>query len=442
MAPQLSDLPVALLALILQLLPLDERLRAAEVCRAWRDALAPQQLWARVDLDAGVCTRMRDEALHGALKAAARRAGGSGFRALSVAQGVEKVDSRSEQFPLELRPELLLSLLREHAGSLRFLWLQGDCSYDVVRDVLLAAPSLEELHMDFTVRWLPASAFPTFVEQMLVLRRREPPFPAVCVRRLFIDFGYTFYEGFGHPSSSQDWQTLVDILASLPALEHFSLRHFFALPEGVLQAFLDAASAAGARSFALLCCVLQASDVPAVCSLLRDAERVHRVSDFWLKLYGSGAAVHVATIARIAHAICDNALLRELRVSFGWIADPNDSSAYLLTVADAAPPLACAAIARHFSCFLSISHQAPRSLKVKASVRGCRAVGKACRALLAAPRCSSFQLIVCSRYTDEALALLRLVELSVDERGSWTIIGEWLPPMRGFMAAMARCFTP
>jgi hypothetical protein len=48
----LSALPRALVLHIFSLLPVDVRLRCAEVCKAWRDALAERSLWATCQLKA------------------------------------------------------------------------------------------------------------------------------------------------------------------------------------------------------------------------------------------------------------------------------------------------------------------------------------------------------------------------------------------------------
>jgi hypothetical protein len=49
-APALAPLPLALVLVIFSLLPMDTRLRCAEVCRSWRAALEERSLWIRLDL--------------------------------------------------------------------------------------------------------------------------------------------------------------------------------------------------------------------------------------------------------------------------------------------------------------------------------------------------------------------------------------------------------
>jgi hypothetical protein len=74
-APALAPLPHALVLHILSLLPVDTRLRCAEVCRSWRAALEDTSLWLRLDLSASGVSPKRavtDALLH----AAAARAGG------------------------------------------------------------------------------------------------------------------------------------------------------------------------------------------------------------------------------------------------------------------------------------------------------------------------------------------------------------------------------
>ncbi len=77
-----AALPHALLLALFALLPVDQRLRCAEVCRGWRALLSDVSLWLRLDLSpaGGVA---RDAATNALLRAAAARAAG-GLRALDV----------------------------------------------------------------------------------------------------------------------------------------------------------------------------------------------------------------------------------------------------------------------------------------------------------------------------------------------------------------------
>ncbi len=59
-ATALWPLPVAIFLQILSLLPVDCRLRCAEVCRGWRDAVAERSLWTRIDLSIASGVRVPD----------------------------------------------------------------------------------------------------------------------------------------------------------------------------------------------------------------------------------------------------------------------------------------------------------------------------------------------------------------------------------------------
>jgi hypothetical protein len=74
-APALAPLPHALVLHILSLLPVDARLRCAEVCRSWRAALEERSLWLRLDLSASGVSPKR-EATDVLLHAAAAHARG------------------------------------------------------------------------------------------------------------------------------------------------------------------------------------------------------------------------------------------------------------------------------------------------------------------------------------------------------------------------------
>ncbi len=71
----LSALPLPLVLHIFSLLPVDTRLRCAEVCRGWRSVLLERSLWTRLDLSEA--PGVRGAALAALLRCAAARAGGS-----------------------------------------------------------------------------------------------------------------------------------------------------------------------------------------------------------------------------------------------------------------------------------------------------------------------------------------------------------------------------
>jgi hypothetical protein len=103
----LAALPHALLLEVLSRLPVDSRLRCAEVCRAWRAALNERGLWLRLDLSeaSGVA---RAAAKEGLLRAAAARAAGQ-LETLDVS-GCDKIT-----------PDALREVLRANSVTLREL---------------------------------------------------------------------------------------------------------------------------------------------------------------------------------------------------------------------------------------------------------------------------------------------------------------------------------
>jgi hypothetical protein len=106
-APALAPLPLALVLHILSLLPVDARLRCAEVCRSWRAALEERSLWIRLDLSASGVSPKR-EATDALLRAAAARARGE----------LVALDLRSAY---QISDQALLAVLAANAGALREL---------------------------------------------------------------------------------------------------------------------------------------------------------------------------------------------------------------------------------------------------------------------------------------------------------------------------------
>jgi hypothetical protein len=109
-APALAPLPPALVLHILSLLPVDARLRCAEVCRSWRAALEERSLWIRLDLTASGVSPKR-EVTGALLHAAVARA-------------------RGELVALDLRDcalimfDALLAVVTANGGALRELRCQ------------------------------------------------------------------------------------------------------------------------------------------------------------------------------------------------------------------------------------------------------------------------------------------------------------------------------
>jgi hypothetical protein len=148
-ATSIAALPHVLLAMVLARLPVDTRLRAAEVCRSWRHVLATERdLWTALDLSrsSGVTHAVTDALLC----AAAAKAGG----------GLETLDV-SGCYPLSY--DALLAVVTDSADSLLELRATdtvhaGSC--EKAQGLLRAAPLLRESPRGLAASWwfVPASS--------------------------------------------------------------------------------------------------------------------------------------------------------------------------------------------------------------------------------------------------------------------------------------------
>jgi hypothetical protein len=133
-----ASLPLALLLVIFALLPVDQRMRCAEVCRGWRDALLERSLWTQLDLSeaSGGLARPTTKRL---LRAAAARAGGQ-LHTLNVAvcPGITQ--------------KALLAVVTANAGALRELraWHVDSAlsGFANIASLLRAAPQLRVFDAD------------------------------------------------------------------------------------------------------------------------------------------------------------------------------------------------------------------------------------------------------------------------------------------------------
>jgi hypothetical protein len=134
-----ASLPLALLLVIFALLPLDQRMRCAEVCRGWRDALAERSLWTQLDLSEASGGLARP-AMEGLLRAAAARAGGQ-LHLLDISE-CESITHAC-----------LLAVVTANAGALRELrttWMANGVPIGFLdaQALLRAAPLLRVLDAD------------------------------------------------------------------------------------------------------------------------------------------------------------------------------------------------------------------------------------------------------------------------------------------------------
>jgi len=152
---ELTSLPNSLLSLIFLLLPVDDRLRCREVCRAWRDFLSDYSLWTLCDLGprSGVAARARGSLL---AAASARAAGRLASVDVSACDQLEEGD--------------LPAVAAANGGSLLELRAWG-CAPNAnagpgwryfetarIQEILAAAPQLRALQADVAFRPAEAAA--------------------------------------------------------------------------------------------------------------------------------------------------------------------------------------------------------------------------------------------------------------------------------------------
>jgi hypothetical protein len=230
------------LLLILALLPVDTRLRCAEVCRGWRAAAAERCLWLRLDLLPESVMGLVTDAL---LRAAAARAGG-GLLSLAV------VDCPA------ITRDALLAVATENAATLQEAVLClggvfGELRCEQLEALLRGAPLLRTLLAD--VRCSNAEA--------RRLLRNEPPYEALRVRRLDV----SRFEG--------DEAALLALAADLSAhAAAYASLHELELvgaPMGAaaaLDAVVEAALACRLQKLELVACRLSPASAPALARLL------------------------------------------------------------------------------------------------------------------------------------------------------------------------------
>jgi hypothetical protein len=170
-----ASLPRALALVVFALLPVDQRMRCAEVCRGWRDALLEHSLWMRLDMSpkAGFA-RPATDAL---LRAAASRAGGQ-LHSIDVGKcpGITQ--------------KALLAALTANAGTLCELraWMVENAAptgFAYIETLLRAAPQLRVFNADVECE---------SVADARRLLRNEGAFARLRLRKLRVTFCGTHTE--------------------------------------------------------------------------------------------------------------------------------------------------------------------------------------------------------------------------------------------------------
>jgi hypothetical protein len=260
----LAPLPLTLALAIFSLLPVDCRLRCAEVCRAWRAALSEVSLWTRLDVSAasGLAHRVTDALLHAAT---AKARGGLTALDLSGCDGITEAALRA--------------VAAANAGALRELRAYSVNSADAMfcqvsmLALLRAAPRLRLLAAD-------AECCLADAEGVRALLRNEGVFAPV---RLWRFQGYT-RPGAPPPGPPVDVAALAADVAAHAWLEELVLTRL-PLDAAALEAL---AGAARARRLSAVCfdeCSLLPACAPPLARLLGGNDALAT-----LTVLGSGTA--------------------------------------------------------------------------------------------------------------------------------------------------------
>jgi hypothetical protein len=242
-----AALPPTLVLRVFALLPLDVRLRCAEVSPGWCKALADRSLWADLDLtqlSSGVaCTTAL-------LCAATKRAAGS-------LQTLRLPD-------FEVQHVTLCGIAAANAATLRELrFVQGDEQHhcEHLEELLRFAPQL---------RLLGAAVHCMSAADAQRVLRREPPFGALSVRRLEVGFSNTVRD------ADSVLALAADLAASTYSMPGLVLYLAPLNVQAALETVVDAALLAGGLSHVQFDrCSLSPVSAPALAHLLRGGALTH-----------------------------------------------------------------------------------------------------------------------------------------------------------------------
>jgi hypothetical protein len=235
-----ASLPTALAHLVFALLPVDQRMRCAEVCPSWRVMLQERSLWLRLDLSeaSGGLARPATNAL---LRAAAARAAGQ-------LQSINVAECRG------ITHACLLAVLTANAGALREL---RACRGNLVgmaaaEELLRAAPQLRVFDADMDCE---------SVADAQRLLRNEGAFAPLRLRKIQVTFAY----------SAQTEATVLSLAEDLAS--HTSLVDVFLAgapldTPAALDAIVAVALANRFSALALANCRLSPASAPALARLL------------------------------------------------------------------------------------------------------------------------------------------------------------------------------
>ena len=238
-----APLPLALALWIFSILPIDQRARAALVCRAWRDALADAGAWTCLDLSnyCGISVAVTDAVL----RAAAARANGRLIRL------------HYDDFDA-ITPAALLEVVTANAGTLRYILAEyhnvdAYMDYTDVEALVRAAPHLKKIWVDGHMN----------LEQATAALRSDAPFGVLYLRALKVD-------------APEDDADAAAVLEFATALQNYKLHEWLVMVAlhglplhnaAALDAVCTALIALQLKSVVLENCRLGPASVPALVRL-------------------------------------------------------------------------------------------------------------------------------------------------------------------------------
>ena len=293
-APELespvSRLPQTLLSAVFALLRLDERLRCAEVCRAWRTAARDRSLWMRLDL-----SRAGGNFPISPLKCWPAEVKPRLAAALRCADGaLQSLDLRGLDTQYWL--EDFGQLLGGSASTLTELFAGTHVGYYYrlpmadVRSALRAAPALRVLH----------AAVETRASDLAELLRADGELAPVRISSAAVDSALTDFE-----AEAVAARACADAMAASTSLTQLQLREGWdkLATAGALEALIDGMRACSPlRHLSFTCFAPRPPVLPALTRLLNGNTLISLHLD-WLDYNSHPGVADAADVAQFATAL-------------------------------------------------------------------------------------------------------------------------------------------
>jgi hypothetical protein len=313
----LSPLPLPLVLRIFSLLPVDCRLRCAEVCRGWRSVLLERSLWTRLELTVASGVRVpidtwqfRGPSWDALLRCAAARAGG-------------ELQSLRTEFNV-VAATTLRDVAAANAGALREVHVCDEphelgIAPNTVEAVLVAAPQLRIFVTSLSCR----QAADGNLEVACRALRNEAPFGPLRLQHL-----YAYFEGGDEAGVA----ALAAAAAAHAPLTGLTLRRAPLYWPEALDAVVDVALERRLQTVALDSCRLSCASAPGLARLLSGDALAELACSRVYPLRAPAAAV-------LAAALRASSTLTSLKLSSAHVFDNPAVSAALLGALTAHPSL-------------------------------------------------------------------------------------------------------